>query len=145
MPHVSATASDLLSRLGKSAHVDGDLLIVDDPGSFRGDVIRDLAATATMQDQPRRAILGLVAVTPLHQRHHRRPQIAPLLRQSVFEARGAFLIYASLEDSFVTEPLKARCQYTPGDAEIALKFVESPDAEERIAQDQERPTLADHL
>jgi fructose/tagatose bisphosphate aldolase len=50
MPHVAATASDLLSRLGNAAHVDGERLMVDDEPAFRGDVIRDLAWTAAFAD-----------------------------------------------------------------------------------------------
>jgi fructose/tagatose bisphosphate aldolase len=50
MPHVAATASDLLSRLGNAAHVDGERLMVDDEPAFRADVIRDLAWTAAFAD-----------------------------------------------------------------------------------------------
>ncbi|HUQ77435.1 MAG TPA: class II fructose-bisphosphate aldolase [Patescibacteria group bacterium] len=46
MPHVSERAPDLLGRLGTSAHLEGDRLVVDDEAAFRGDVIRDLAWTA---------------------------------------------------------------------------------------------------
>jgi fructose/tagatose bisphosphate aldolase len=50
MPHVAATASDLLSRLANAAHVDGERLMVDDEPAFRADVIRDLAWTAAFAD-----------------------------------------------------------------------------------------------
>jgi fructose-bisphosphate aldolase, class II len=46
MPHVAELVPDLISRLGKAAHVAGDRLVVDDEAAFRGDVIRDLAWTA---------------------------------------------------------------------------------------------------
>jgi fructose/tagatose bisphosphate aldolase len=46
MPTVAETASGLLDRLGSSAHVDGERLVVDDAAAFRGDVVRDLAWTA---------------------------------------------------------------------------------------------------
>jgi fructose/tagatose bisphosphate aldolase len=51
MPHVAETVPELLARLGKSAHLDGDRLIVDDDTAFRGDVIRDLIWTATFADE----------------------------------------------------------------------------------------------
>jgi fructose-bisphosphate aldolase, class II len=51
MPHVAETPADLLSRLGGSAHVDGDRLHVDDPAAFRGEVIRDLAWTAAFAEE----------------------------------------------------------------------------------------------
>jgi fructose/tagatose bisphosphate aldolase len=51
MPHVAETPTDLLSRLGGAAHVDGDRLHVDDPAAFRGEVIRDLAWTAAFAEE----------------------------------------------------------------------------------------------
>ncbi len=51
MPHVAVTPTDLLARLGGSAHVDGERLVVDDPVAFRGDVIRDLAWTASFAEE----------------------------------------------------------------------------------------------
>jgi fructose/tagatose bisphosphate aldolase len=50
MPHVAENPADLLSRLGDSAHVDGERLVVDDPAAFRGEVIRDLAWTAAFAE-----------------------------------------------------------------------------------------------
>jgi fructose/tagatose bisphosphate aldolase len=46
MPYVAETVPDLLGRLGGSAHLDGDRLVVDDERAFRGGAIRDLAWTA---------------------------------------------------------------------------------------------------
>ena len=50
MPYVAENPADLLSRLGDSAHVDGERLVVDDPAAFRGEVIRDLAWTAAFAE-----------------------------------------------------------------------------------------------
>jgi fructose/tagatose bisphosphate aldolase len=46
MPHVAERVSDLTDCLGGAAHLDGDVLVVDDEATFRGPVIRDLAWTA---------------------------------------------------------------------------------------------------
>jgi fructose/tagatose bisphosphate aldolase len=51
MPHVAETPDDLLGRLGRSAHIDGDRLVVDDATAFRGEVIRDLAWTASFAEE----------------------------------------------------------------------------------------------
>jgi fructose/tagatose bisphosphate aldolase len=51
MPHVAANPADLLSRLGDSAHVDGQRLVIDDPAAFRADVVRDIIWTATFADE----------------------------------------------------------------------------------------------
>ena len=46
MPHVAASAQELLDRLARAARLDGDRLVVLDETAFRGDVVRDLAWTA---------------------------------------------------------------------------------------------------
>jgi fructose/tagatose bisphosphate aldolase len=46
MPHVATTVPELRDRLGRTAHLDAERLLVDDPAAFRGDVVRDLAWTA---------------------------------------------------------------------------------------------------
>ncbi len=51
MPHVAATPADLLARLGPAAHLAGERLVVDDAAAFRGEVIRDLAWTASFAEE----------------------------------------------------------------------------------------------
>jgi fructose/tagatose bisphosphate aldolase len=47
MPYVAVAVPELLERLNKTAHLDGDRLVIDDERAFRGEVIRDLVWTAT--------------------------------------------------------------------------------------------------
>jgi fructose-bisphosphate aldolase, class II len=46
MPHVATSTADLLSTIRAAAHLDGDVLVVDDERAFRAGAIRDLAWTA---------------------------------------------------------------------------------------------------
>ncbi len=46
MPHVATSPADLLSTIRPAAHLDGDLLVIDDEAAFRQTAIRDLAWTA---------------------------------------------------------------------------------------------------
>ena len=46
MPHVATSTADLLSTIRAAAHLDGDLLVIDDEAAFRSTAIRDLAWTA---------------------------------------------------------------------------------------------------
>ena len=46
MPHVATSTADLLANLHGTAHLDGDLLVIDDETAFRRSAIRDLAWTA---------------------------------------------------------------------------------------------------
>jgi fructose/tagatose bisphosphate aldolase len=46
MPHVAATASELLTRVRGALHLEDGRVVVDDVGQLRGDAIRDIAWTA---------------------------------------------------------------------------------------------------
>jgi fructose/tagatose bisphosphate aldolase len=46
MPHVATSTVDLLSTIRAAAHLDGDLIVIDDEAAFRSTAIRDLAWTA---------------------------------------------------------------------------------------------------
>src|SRR5688572_26407956 len=46
MPHVATSTADLLSTIQAAAHLDGDVLVIDDETAFRSAAIRDLAWTA---------------------------------------------------------------------------------------------------
>src|SRR6476661_11005386 len=46
MPHVATSPADLLAAIRPAAHLDEELLVIDDERGFRGDAIRDLAWTA---------------------------------------------------------------------------------------------------
>jgi fructose/tagatose bisphosphate aldolase len=46
MPHVATSPADLLARLAGIAHIDGEVLVVDDEARFRSEGVYDLAWTA---------------------------------------------------------------------------------------------------
>ncbi|HEY4633918.1 MAG TPA: class II fructose-bisphosphate aldolase [Candidatus Limnocylindrales bacterium] len=53
MPHVASSPADLLETIHGAAHLDGDLLVIDDDAAFRSTAIRDLAWTAAFStDEP---------------------------------------------------------------------------------------------
>jgi fructose/tagatose bisphosphate aldolase len=53
MPHVASSPADLLETILGAAHLDGDLLVIDDEAAFRSTAIRDLAWTAAFStDEP---------------------------------------------------------------------------------------------
>ena len=87
----------------------------------------------------------VVAVAPLQQGHHDRPQIEALLGQPVLEARGALLVGHALEDALVDEAAEAVGEHVARDAEVALEVVEAAHAHERLAHDEDRPAVAEHL
>ena len=105
----------------------------------------DLAAAAGVADHDGRAVGRRVGVAPLQQRDDDGPQVGALAGQPVFEALRAVLIALAAQDARVDEALKPCLQDVAGNPEAALELVEAMGAEECIAQDQERPALADEL
>jgi len=50
MPHVATSPTELMTTLGRAAHIDGDRLVIDDERAFRDATIRDLAWTAAFAE-----------------------------------------------------------------------------------------------
>ena len=84
-------------------------------------------------------------VTPLAQRGHDRPQGAALVGEEVVVAAAAFVVGATLEDPGGDEGVESDREDVAGDPEALDEVLEAADAEERVAQDQQRPPLADDL
>src|SRR5580692_1517155 len=75
------------------------------PARLAQAVLVDGAAAGTVfEDDRRTATRGRVAVAPLHQRDHRRPQVQALLGEAVFVARRVLLIEALFEHALLEQP-----------------------------------------
>ena len=88
---------------------------------------------------------GGVAVAPGEQGDQRRPEVEPLLGEEVLVALRALLVGAPFEDVLVDQPLQPGGEHVAGDAEALLQLAEAPVAVHHVADDQQRPALADHL
>jgi hypothetical protein len=86
-----------------------------------------------------------MTIAPCKQRMERRPQVAAGRRELVERAPGVVGIGPPLKDAIVDEAAEPVGQDGLGDVEVDLEVVEAAHAEERVAEDQERPTLADDL
>ncbi len=51
----------------------------------------------------------------------------------------------ALEDPVLDQPAQAVGQHRLGHVEVGLEVAEAPDAVQRVAHDQQRPPLPDHL
>jgi len=105
----------------------------------------DLSATADVAHDHGRAAGRRVLVAPLHQRDEDRPEIDALAREPVLEALRTLLVARAPQDTLVDQALEPRLQDVARDPEVALEVVEAAGAEEGVAQDQQRPALADEL
>src|SRR4051812_40516566 len=103
------------------------------------------AAVAVLEDARRAGVLGVVLVAPADEPDEHGPEAPPLLRQPVLEALRALLVGHALEDALVDEAPQPGGQHVAGDPQRALEILEAPHAEERVAQHEQRPALADHL
>src|SRR5262249_5432508 len=98
-------------------------------------------------DEDRRRAAGQrhVLVAPVEQRDHHWPQVEALLGEEVLVAAGMVAVLAALEDVLVDQALQACGEHVPGDAERPLHLAELATAQEHLADDQDRPALADQL
>src|SRR2546421_7230211 len=72
-----------------------------------------------------------------------RPEAQSSIGQEVFVAAGAVL--ASFEHPFGDEAVESVGQHCAGDVEVGQKIVEAAYAEKAVADDEDRPALADEL
>ena len=72
-------------------------------------------------------------------------QLEALVGQAVLVALGAILVEAALQNPVADEGLEAGGEDVAGDPEPALEVLEAADAEEGVAQDEERPPLPHDL
>jgi len=94
---------------------------------------------------------GLVAgaddplVAPLTDRHQYGPQRFALVGEDVVVTAPRLVVAAAFEHAVADEGVEPLGQDVAGNAEPCLELLEAGDAEERVAEDQQRPPLADHL
>src|SRR5215813_10344962 len=103
-----------------------------------------VAAVAVDELDRRPDLVGHPAITPTEQRDDHRVQIAAFFGQLVLEARRPLLIADALEDAVLDELLQAVGEDMAGGAEVGLKFLEAARAQKGLAQDEQRPAIADH-
>src|SRR5438093_12048828 len=90
-------------------------------------------------------LLAAVIVAPLPQADERDVKVAALSGQVVLVPLRPFLIANPFEDSLVDEPAKALSEDLPCDPETAMELVEATQPQESVPNDQQRPSLTDHL
>jgi hypothetical protein len=109
--------------------------------------VRRVAAGFVDQHARRRVARSVarVAIAPLQQRDQHRIEVASFFGERVFEARRMLLIGTPLEDAGVREAFEPRGQDVGGDGERRLEVVEAALAQKHVAQDQQRPPVADDV
>jgi len=103
----------------------------------------DWRAGAPVGEPHRGTFRGEVPVAPGEQGEQHRAEVPAALGQHVFVARRMLAVAAALQETGGDEGIEPPSQYAGSDAEALLEFIETPQAIECIAQDQDRPPLAD--
>ncbi len=99
-----------------------------------------------MQEQPwRPGWLGVVPVAPPQQVGDHRQQGATLVRQAVLEALGSLQVGRSFQDALVDQVAQPMREHRTGHPETLDELLEAVPAQQRVAQDQQCPALANHL
>src|SRR5262245_21444284 len=86
---------------------------------------------------------GHPPIAPARHRDDDGVEVAALLRQPVLEAWRPVLVAHAFEDAVRDELPEPVGEAVAGRAEVALEVLEATDAEERVAQDEKRPAVAD--
>ena len=84
-----------------------------------------------------------VPLAPLHELVHDRPQLQAGVGEDVLEAAGR--VRPPADDARLDEQRQARREDRARDVEMRVQVVEARHPEEEVADDQQRPALADHL
>ena len=113
-------------------------------GSSRPGARRKIAPTLTSSPGARRGPRPVVA--PLRERAEHRHQVARALGQLVVDARRHLAVALTREQAVGDHPVQARAQLLRGDAgQHALQLDEAPRAGGEVADDQQRPLVADKI
>ncbi len=108
-------------------------------------VVAHSPAAAFVYQQDRRPSRIDVAVAELHQRDEHRPQVQALFGQAVLVSKGVFLVRNPAQDAVLDERVEAVGQNVASRAGAPLEILEAARAHERVADDEQRPALADEL
>ena len=103
---------------------------------------------AAVIDQRNRGLFAShVILAPFRHRHHHMGQGHPLCRQPIgmAQARALFLIGAAFQDPGGDKLVQPIRQHRPRRAGIGQNIRIAQDAIERLAQDQERPSVAQNF
>ncbi len=144
-PHIHAACSVTTCRLARAGPRHQLEILGPDDGPVLGDEAdRDAGSVAASARDPR-WLVGEVAVTPLHQRKQDEAEFAALLGEPVFESLGSLVVGDALEHALGDEAVQAVGEHVARDPEAVEELVEATMAENDVADDQQRPTVADHL
>src|SRR5262245_33383727 len=113
-------------------------------GALRDDR-RDDRRLVGLAELEARRLFAHVLIAPLAKRGQRDIEVETLLRQLVLVPLRALAIEDALEHALVDQPVEPVSQNVAGDSEALLQFVEAVEAQQDVADDQQRPALADDL
>lgn len=108
------------------------------------EVWADVAAATGVEGEPGRAAWRrIVAVAPLHEHDQGGSEFASLVGENVFGPAGTLWIWDALEHLLVAQQLESVGEHIGCDPEALLEILEPRYSENGVAEDQQRPALAD--
>ena len=132
-------------QIGSGSRSDLDVARVGNDsasGTYAGRV--EISAALGMREEAAATgARGSLLITPFGQGMQNRPEAPSSIGQEILASAEAVL--ASFEHSFADESAESACQHRAGDVEVDKKVAEAAHAEEAVADDEDRPALADEL
>jgi hypothetical protein len=110
-----------------------------------GDERGDEGPAIALASRARRRFVAQVFVAPLPETDQRDVEVEPHARELVVVAIVPDPVRDGLEDPLFDESIEALSENVAGDAEALVELVEASNTQERVANDQEGPPLADKL
>ena len=102
---------------------------------------RDGAAVLVLQ---RHRLAVEVLRAPVHDRQQHGVEVETLVGEAVLVPLWPLLVELALQDPVRDERVQAVAEDVPRHAGVPLQLLEAADAEERLAEDEQRPPFADH-
>jgi hypothetical protein len=114
--------------------------------SVTAQVVLWVSSTVAVFKHQRRAFgFAVVPVTPEQKVRDHRLQRCSLFRQVVFESLRLGLVALPSQDAVFDQVVQPFGEHAAGDAGTGAQLVEAVSAQKDISDDQQRPTLPDHL
>src|SRR5215472_13861859 len=109
-----------------------------------GDASGVVSARIVPQEQRRALGSGQVLIAPAERGEDDVVEVAAAVGEAVLVPVGPLVVDRAVEHAGLDQALEAAGQEVAGDAQVSRQLREPAHAEERLAQDQEGPAVADH-
>ncbi len=108
------------------------------------EVWAEVASAAGVEGESGWAARGrVVAIAPFHEHDEGGPQLTALIGEQVLRTARSLRVRNAFEQLLVAQPLEPVCEDVGSYPEVGLEVLEPREADDGVAQDEQRPALPD--